>query len=131
MGIDLTSESGPELRMSTLHWDWCQRLAESHGWKPAGTLPPDGYKAETWCATYNSNDGQRVAADDAMALAEALERGLETAARIRRNENVEAAPSGRFGKEFDRWARIPKFEDEERRVREVAAFCRCGAFRIF
>ena len=37
MGMDLISDSGPALSISTREWCEALRLAELHGWKPEGT----------------------------------------------------------------------------------------------
>ncbi|HSL46918.1 MAG TPA: hypothetical protein VK897_26005 [Anaerolineales bacterium] len=63
-------------------WIKALNLAMSYGWQPMGTrLAPVieccGFDNEEWDGTYLSNDGQTVIAEDALALAAALERTLD------------------------------------------------------
>lgn len=58
-------------------------LAHSHGWKPAGTLPPPqweepGYVGPTWEGTYLTSDFQTIAPEDGAAIAAALERAASS-----------------------------------------------------
>lgn len=67
-------------RFSKQSWAKALELAALYGWKPLGTQPPSAHdfrllNAE-WNGTYLSNDGQVVGAEDAFALAAALERSL-------------------------------------------------------
>jgi hypothetical protein len=55
-------------------------LAELYGWQPLGTQPPFGHdfhelNAE-WDGNYLTNDGQIIKAQDALSLANALEKAL-------------------------------------------------------
>jgi len=77
MGMDLRGAGG-QLHFSSQGWAKLLELAHSHGWEPAGTLKP-GYLAEddSWSGTYFSNDYQKVTAEDASHLAEALEQALQ------------------------------------------------------
>jgi len=76
--------AGGELHFSSQGWAKLLELAHSHGWEPAGTLeptwpydepPPEDLKP--WDGTYFSNDYQKVTAEDASHLAEALEKALQ------------------------------------------------------
>ena len=66
-------------------WIKVLNLAMSYGWQPMGTRLTsviEGYSFdveewEEWDGTYLSNDGQTVLADDARALAAALELALD------------------------------------------------------
>ncbi|MEM6958700.1 MAG: hypothetical protein AAF645_23665 [Myxococcota bacterium] len=71
MGFELTNSEGEQFRVSGGHWAIYLNVAEAFGWRPAGTLPPDGH-AGPWSGRYDSNDGQRVSPADAKALAETL-----------------------------------------------------------
>lgn len=65
-------------------WIKVLNLAMSYGWQPMGTRLSsviEGYSFdieewEEWDGTYLTNDGQTVIAEDALALAAALERAL-------------------------------------------------------
>jgi len=56
-------------------------LARRHGWTPLGTRPPEAFDSYAlqadWFGVYLTNDGQAVTAEDARALADALERALQ------------------------------------------------------
>lgn len=58
-------------------WRWPKllRLAQAHGWQPRGTTLPGDADGQ-WDRNYTTNDGQEVTADDAAALADALEKAL-------------------------------------------------------
>jgi hypothetical protein len=69
-------------RFSRQAWAKALELARLYGWQPMGTRPPsipdfDELGAD-WTGTYLTNDGQVVKAEDARALAAALERALES-----------------------------------------------------
>jgi hypothetical protein len=118
-------------------WQKLLRLAESYGWRPAGTtLPeaelkwmPDG----RWDGSYTSNDGQTVVAADARSLAEALDRAV----RDIPSEDVIAqhrAPSGGI-QIFPNPPAISDrdwfcTDDTKTRIREFISFCYGGEFQI-
>ncbi len=62
-------------------WPRLLEIARSYGWRPAGTLPPKpfaGKKLKRWNGYYEDNcEDQLVTADDAIAIANALEKALE------------------------------------------------------
>ena len=63
-------------------WAKVLNLAVSYGWQPMGTRLPSlvescGFEMEDWDGTYLTNDGQTVLAEDAVALAVALEKSLD------------------------------------------------------
>lgn len=68
-------------RFSRQSWTKALELARLYGWKPMGTLPPFLHNFHElnadWNGTYLTNDGQTVKAEDAHALAVALERSLK------------------------------------------------------
>jgi hypothetical protein len=80
MGVDLCGVGGYSV------WNWwgwrsVLELGRLYGWKPAGTKPPtqdEGgpWDGRPWGGGYLSNDGQRVTATDARALADALDLAL-------------------------------------------------------
>lgn len=73
MGIILVGAGG-DIWASKFEWGQLRRLAQSYGWVPAGTVldEPD----VDWNGGYQTNDWQRVTADDARNLADALSRAL-------------------------------------------------------
>ena len=79
MGYDLYSQTGDEyVYFNFGNWPMLLSAAESYGWKPAGTQAGETYHDPSmWEGTYLSNDGQIVTAQDAAALADALERVLD------------------------------------------------------
>ena len=62
-------------------WAKALELARLYGWQPLGTRPTPGIDFSNlgadWLGTYLTNDGQIVTAEDAYALAAALERSLD------------------------------------------------------
>ena len=75
MSFELKAK-GTSAQWSNSGWPAVLQLAEDYGWQPAGTLPPRRIKRDAWDGGYASCDGQLVSADDARALADALELGL-------------------------------------------------------
>jgi hypothetical protein len=86
MGMDLRGAGG-DFRWNYPYWLNLLQLAQEYGWEPAGTLPGPGCNEddeefaeedvpdEQRCG-YDTNDYQRVTAEDAKNLAAALERAL-------------------------------------------------------
>ena len=84
MGMDLCNKAGDYFRFSSVAWFKVMSLAESYGWKAQGTASPDNWQERCrenchgllWDGDYRSNAGQWVTADDASAIAIALEKAL-------------------------------------------------------
>ena len=89
MGMDLYVAGGTE-RFSYGSWRMMLRLAHKYGWKPMGTEPGQWGNAgagesnaqpsshpDRWDGTYFSNDCQWLTYDDAVRIADALERALD------------------------------------------------------
>ncbi len=82
MGMSLVGASRNE-HFSWGAWNLLLELAFRHGWRPTGTRPQWDFEDEVmqhlrgreW-GSYFWNDGQTVTAEDAAALAAALERAL-------------------------------------------------------
>jgi hypothetical protein len=76
MGFDL--HRGDDFLSIGLHtWTRAYAFAIEGGWEPKGTLPPkrlSKMERAAWQGTYDSNDGQFIAADDASNMAAALEK---------------------------------------------------------
>ena len=139
MGMDL---AGPGRDFYWTNRSWCDllELAKDFGWVPMGTGPPRGtLKAEWGRGLYYGNDGQRVYARDAAALADALERAL--AATSKRNprprryraaqshDDIEALLTG--GRKRDRVPVRDLCAEDPRSIRKFIRFCRAGSFRLF
>lgn len=82
MSYELVSRSTMLCRtFSRQFWAKALELAQIYGWQPTGTRPPprvDFYQLNAeWDGRYYTNDGQSVKAEDAHALAAALERSLD------------------------------------------------------
>ena len=77
MGFDLKSETGQEIQWTGVYWRLMLPLAEQYGWRPAGTVQPEGVPPEEWDGEYLTNDGQLVTEGDASALAEAIAKAID------------------------------------------------------
>ena len=82
MSYDLLNPSIALCRkFSRQFWAKALELARLYGWQPLGTRPMPGIDfsklGADWQGLYLTNDGQIVSAEDACALAAALERSLE------------------------------------------------------
>jgi hypothetical protein len=68
-------------KLSRQSWAKALELATLYGWSPKGTQPPLEHDfhmlSADWSGTYLTNDGQVVKAEDAFALAHALQKSLE------------------------------------------------------
>jgi hypothetical protein len=73
MGIILEGAGG-DIWASIFEWGQLLRLGQSYGWVPAGTVLDE--PNVDWNGGYQTNDWQRVTADDARNLADALSRAL-------------------------------------------------------
>jgi len=62
-------------------WAKALELARLNGWQPMGTQPPVSYDFQLlnadWDGTYLTNEGQAVRAEDALSLANALQKSLD------------------------------------------------------
>jgi len=141
MGMDLTGAGGYAA------WNWqgwrgILELANRYGWVPAGTEPPSWdeggpWDGRPWSRTYFSNDGQRVTAEDAHALADALKRALpdmpDEDAVAHKMETIACLPDGtvlRAPKRGVELSLLESFAGGQQRLREFIAFCRAGEFAI-
>ena len=87
MGYGLFTPDGKDYLFNIRQWPTVLKIAFKHGWKPAGTEHPawrgsDGEPSqlwvdpEEWDGTYCGNDGQYVTPEDALNLADALDRAI-------------------------------------------------------
>jgi len=102
-----------------------------------GTLPPSrielyGMEPEDWDGVYLTNDGQTVTAEDAWALAVALEKSLDDIPDF----NIELGRGAKSRKKDDQpdLKDMHPFEyfagDEKQHLIEFIKFCRLGSFII-
>lgn len=130
MAMDLR---GPNrcFHLGTSTWSDALELALVAGWESAGTELPAN---PNWSGVYNSNDHQEVTADDASALADALDRA---APDIPRHDAVEhklvdiglglqGLPDGEVVNPIEAFSGPAG----RRMLLEFIAFCREGAFAI-
>lgn len=101
-------------------WARILDLAQYYGWQPMGTVDPcwdddpdsEFYVDQTWDGNYGTNALQTVTAEDANALADALERALADVPDDEINSELLLGPEG--GKQ----------------LKELIAFCRKGEFLL-
>ncbi len=129
MGFDLTSESGADFRFGGTGWTFYLNLAEAYGWKPAGTLPPAGITENAWSGQYDSNDGQRVTAADALALGGALDRALADPERPVKERELAHNISESLTQHLGEAVSIEP-PDDDALLRAFGGFCRGGSFII-
>jgi hypothetical protein len=96
-------------------------LAQSYGWKSAGTLPPEK-DDQTWRGGYISNDGQLVKAKDAEAWCAALERAMGEASASTWKETP-LARVRKFAVFLHRWCARNSVKIEYNM--KVGCYCRC------
>jgi hypothetical protein len=122
MGIDLRGEGDRYFGCSATLWEVYRGVAEAFGWRPAGTVAPEGHVG-SWPGHYGGNACQRVTAADAAALADALGRAVGSA-------EFEGVLFRVWGMDPDEDVRRLLPEWERPRVVELIEFCRGGGFRI-
>ena len=68
-------------KLSRQFWKKTLELARMYGWRPMGTQAPSYHDSNRlnadWHGTYMSNEGQTVLREDAIAMAEALQKSLD------------------------------------------------------
>lgn len=135
MGMDLSGPGG-EFWWDFFRWHKLLRIALRHGWEPAGTLLPlvetVEFPEEDWDGGYVSNDHQLVTAEDAAALADALERALPTISDTNtltdaERDQLESVDEAELAASDLRWLSGP---DWKTAIREFIIFCRAGGFTI-
>src|SRR5215210_1255397 len=98
MGIDLIRREEGSLWFQHFSWARILCLAVDYGWEPMGTIRPSYlddpdfgyYDDEPWDGNYSSNDQQSVRAEDANALADALEKAMDDVS----DQEIEAEIAG-------------------------------------
>lgn len=143
-------------KISRQFWVKALELARMYGWRPMGTLPPSQHDLQRlnaeWDGTYLTNEGQRVVAEDALSLAEALRKSLDDIPDF--NREMDWNPKYWVDDDLPEWLSpeeretieegleaesqdiigIHPFEyfagDEKRRLLQFIRFCRLGSFTI-
>jgi hypothetical protein len=122
VGFDLKNvKTGNCCSFNVTAWSELLDLAKHCGWKPAGTTKPKRWKTdETWNGYYGVNDGATVTAEDAAAIADALEAALvNIPASHEEARNCRLLPCEHA------------FVGYHHVIRKMIEFCRQGAFEIW
>ena len=157
MNYLLSNRSTSSLQtLSRETWSRILSLARFYGWQPLGTLPPYLHNLrkpiyganQAWDGTYLRNEGQIVQADDAFALASALQQSLDDIPDENPERELDAkddlpewlSPAekalirGGLDKHEDLPLGILPFEyfagDGKQNLREFIRFCKLGEFVI-
>lgn len=148
MSVDLSNKNGGHLKFSNIGWAQILSLAKLNGWEPAGTVDPwwkDEVGAPQWKGSYCSNDGQTVIAEDALAIANSLEKALlEITEPLVRPSGyipidecfhasvavVEAVESA-LNPDYGPYSEIIPIRIGEQDIKNLIQFARTGEFYIF
>jgi hypothetical protein len=66
-----------EFNFDDPQWTLLLSLVNAFGWRPEGTRAPEDVAPNEWQGVYAPGDGQELTRDDALALADALDRALD------------------------------------------------------
>jgi hypothetical protein len=144
-------------RASRQSWAKALELARLYGWRPMGTHPPSFHNFHLlnadWHGAYLTNDSQTVKAEDALALADALQKSLDDIPDFNISE-MDWNPKFWMEDDLPEWLSPEEREiveeglevelldimethpyeyfagDEKRRLAEFIRFCRLGSFMI-
>jgi len=127
----LTRDDGEQLLLTAPAWEAALEIAFHHGWRPAGTSAPLGptSRGTPWDThDYFTHQRQHVRLSDALALGQALARGLDrdpdictrVAARMsdRRDTRATGAPA------------LATKDPMRRPLQRLADFAQSGGFTI-
>jgi len=148
MSVDLSNKNGGHLKFSNIGWAQILSLAKLNGWVPAGTVDPwwkNEVDAPQWEGSYCSNDGQTVTAEDALAIANSLEKALleitEPLLRpsgyipidecFRMSVAVVEAVESALNPNCEPYSEIIPIRIGEQDIRDLIQFSRMGEFCIF
>lgn len=137
---------GGRFRVSNASWAMVLRLALNHGWRPAGTEEPEGWSGQThdgrprlWNPrNYWARRGQGVAAEDAAALAAAVDAAMPDipdhdamAHKIATTIDLPRREPIRFIHPFRRFNPYEYFSGANKaKLGRFVEFCRAGGFTI-
>ena len=113
-----------------------RRLAEDFGWQPSGTQPPEGWDAEVeaigeWNGCYSTNDGSLVTAQDALALAAALEVALASDDFEQRIRDLHRVAEEQMQSPDCRFTLPVDASGWRKDIEDFVGFCRLGGFRLY
>lgn len=138
MSFRLSNQNDPNvnLRISNQAWFGILELAEAHGWNPMGTILPGwwyevqailaGYSPDdmdVWEGSYTGRAGRLVMLEDALNLADALERAFLEYEPEFTHMIPEAPPAGMV-------VALDQSRPSIGALAAVADLCRSGAFWI-
>jgi hypothetical protein len=140
MGFDLMRR-GISLSLNWSDWRAAVQVAKAYGWEPQGTLQPSEWIDDGcgWSVGYFSSDGQVVAATDAVALGDALERALPDIPVWDPDSDLESDVSdisvgSRYAKTMETAEKptaLLEFAGKRGSLREIADFCQGGQFYVY
>jgi hypothetical protein len=148
MSVYLSNKAGDHLRFSNIGWAQILSLAKLNGWEPLGTVDPwwkNEVDAPQWEGGYCSNDGQTVTAEDALAIANSLEKALfeiiEPLVRpsgyipidecFQKSVAVVEAVESVLNPDYEPYSEIIPIRIGEQDIRDLIQFSRMGEFCIF
>lgn len=137
MGYDLISQKSREpFRWTQFFWKRVLQLAEKNGWQPNGTTIPKDWDRSDWDGNYWYNSGEIVETEDALNLATALTKALDTLPK----EYLPVPKSPVLNEVTNKWedANYSQTPLENffsgssgiKSLEEFIAFCRKGSFEI-
>jgi len=135
MAIQLQSESGTIFPLPPRYWSFFLTLAQTCEWRPKGTTKPKSFGFfETWNGSYESCDGQKVTAQDALELGKGLNRCYYSAhcMEIMQSvtQNIEAEVQKSTGLIIPEEMKIKVSEELKESFGKLMTFAYQGAFSI-
>ena len=139
MGYDLNNATGAHVRFTGSGWSLALEIAEHYGWQSAGIPKPKSWNEDVdgpWEDEYFMNAGQQITAEDAKALADALDRAVaapgfvETVQRLVVGLNEAVAQDNPERRDDLKPISREQAEGFRRRLVELAGFAHKGTFRI-
>lgn len=136
MGMDL-SGGGGDFRFNMTSWRFILRLAYKYGWKPKGTNVSEvtlgimGVKdpsESNWDGSYFSNEWQEVDDEDALHIANALEKALP-AIPDQKNKDMQYLINHKELKDIDP-LQFWSGKGNKAYIKKFIKFCRKGYFLI-
>lgn len=134
MSLRLRNDNNPKKTLGMSREAWCRilELAEDFGWNPVGTILPawyqvepdfSGYDPHSWNGANVTGDGRLVLLEDALNLADALERAFLEYEPERTPVTAEISVTGRV-------ELVTQLQPSLGAITAVVDFSRQGAFWI-